>query len=277
MTSTEAKPRASKKKQHPGCMVWWFLKDCPLGDTFGVDPFKIYPWHKFCVKYTAFDDLPQCKKYQKKADDKEEEVTKKDEEVVVEDEEQPQPEKVEVVEKVEVKDDDKVATDFDELTLEELEAIISPRREPKERTRRSADGEKMAGYAHAHKNPTEGKRFYSWDLLEAKCRASDKFYGKHKALCAHAMAHNADDNNTPLIARKRMERSAPVPAPDGLQRRYGGEQARHYVQDHPGCFHFYFLPDCPMSALFGVDPFQQYPWEKLCQFRSLQHQRQCFA
>jgi len=34
------------KKDHPGCYIFWFLKDCPLSKLAGVDPFGIYPWKK---------------------------------------------------------------------------------------------------------------------------------------------------------------------------------------------------------------------------------------
>jgi hypothetical protein len=48
-----------KKQHHPGCLIWWFLPDCPLGIMFGGDPFGIYPWAKFCKRYTAFDEFCQ--------------------------------------------------------------------------------------------------------------------------------------------------------------------------------------------------------------------------
>lgn len=50
----------SRKKEHPGCLVWWFLPDCPLGRIFGGDPFGIYPWKKFCKEYTAFENTEFC-------------------------------------------------------------------------------------------------------------------------------------------------------------------------------------------------------------------------
>ena len=50
-----------KRAEHPGCMVWWFLPDCPLGKIFGADPLGIYPWEKFCKRYTAFDKTEFCK------------------------------------------------------------------------------------------------------------------------------------------------------------------------------------------------------------------------
>ena len=40
----------------------WFLPGCPLASFFGPDPFNFYPWDKFCVNYTAFDDTKFCKK-----------------------------------------------------------------------------------------------------------------------------------------------------------------------------------------------------------------------
>ena len=39
----------------------WFLPGCPLAKLFGPDPFNIYPWDKFCGRYTDFDDSPFCK------------------------------------------------------------------------------------------------------------------------------------------------------------------------------------------------------------------------
>lgn len=54
--------RTLSTKEHPGCLVWWFLPDCPLGKIFGADPFGIYPWEKFCERYTAFDETEFCKK-----------------------------------------------------------------------------------------------------------------------------------------------------------------------------------------------------------------------
>ena len=49
---------------HPGCTVWWFIHGCPLARVFGVDPFHLYPWEKFCRKYpAAFGDIPECDKF----------------------------------------------------------------------------------------------------------------------------------------------------------------------------------------------------------------------
>ena len=41
----------------------WFLPGCPLASLFGPDPLNFYPWDKFCVNYTAFDDTKFCKKF----------------------------------------------------------------------------------------------------------------------------------------------------------------------------------------------------------------------
>ena len=35
-------------------------------------------------------------------------------------------------------------------------------------------------------------------------------------------------------------------------------------ESHPGCAILWFLPDCPLSHFLGVDPFNIYPWDKLC-------------
>ena len=44
-----------------GCLVWWFAPNCPLARMFGVDPFRIYPWDKFCKVYSDFEDAEVCK------------------------------------------------------------------------------------------------------------------------------------------------------------------------------------------------------------------------
>jgi hypothetical protein len=49
--------------KHPGCWVWWFVPDCPLANLFGVDPFHIYPWKKFCKIYSDFANTKVCEKY----------------------------------------------------------------------------------------------------------------------------------------------------------------------------------------------------------------------
>merc|ERR1712173_267489 len=51
----------NRRRSHPGCLIWWFLPGCPLGDAFGADPFGIYPWQKFCRKYTDLEDHDLCK------------------------------------------------------------------------------------------------------------------------------------------------------------------------------------------------------------------------
>ena len=57
-THTDAITRAPKK--HPGCLIWWFLPGCILGDRIGVDPFGIYPWEKFCRKYSDLQTHKKC-------------------------------------------------------------------------------------------------------------------------------------------------------------------------------------------------------------------------
>lgn len=71
----------AKKKNHPGCLVWWFAPGCPLANVFGADPFHIYPWEKFCVKYSDFKDTKFCEnvEVQEELDEKEEENMKKEE------------------------------------------------------------------------------------------------------------------------------------------------------------------------------------------------------
>lgn len=72
--STAAK-KSRARPEHPGCLIWWFLEGCPLGRIFGVDPFGIYPWRKFCRRYPAFTELDQCKKYLKQEHDEREPET----------------------------------------------------------------------------------------------------------------------------------------------------------------------------------------------------------
>lgn len=47
-------------KKHPGCIIWWFLPGCILGDRIAVDPFGIYPWKKFCRKYSDLQKHEIC-------------------------------------------------------------------------------------------------------------------------------------------------------------------------------------------------------------------------
>ena len=47
-------------KKHPGCIIWWFLPGCVLGDRIAVDPFGIYPWKKFCRKYSDLQKHEIC-------------------------------------------------------------------------------------------------------------------------------------------------------------------------------------------------------------------------
>merc|ERR1719412_1142819 len=48
------------KADHPGCFIWWFAPDCPLARLWKPDPFRIYPWGKFCKKYSAFTNTKFC-------------------------------------------------------------------------------------------------------------------------------------------------------------------------------------------------------------------------
>ena len=61
--ATSARLDKRKRKEHPGCFVWWFAPDCFMAKWFGVDPFRIYPWEKFCKKYSSFENMDVCKKY----------------------------------------------------------------------------------------------------------------------------------------------------------------------------------------------------------------------
>lgn len=68
VTLTSGKPskeeaKTIKKREHPGCFIWWFLPGCYLGERVGVDPFNIYPWEKFCAKYTKLADHKKCEMY----------------------------------------------------------------------------------------------------------------------------------------------------------------------------------------------------------------------
>ena len=49
-----------RKKKHPGCAIWWFFPGCPLAKIFGPDPFNIYPWKKFCKKYSSIETSDFC-------------------------------------------------------------------------------------------------------------------------------------------------------------------------------------------------------------------------
>lgn len=71
--SDSAQPTSamSTERTHPGCSIFWFLKDCPLGEIFGVDPFNMYPWEKFCRQYSAFKGIKECQPFEKKEDEKE--------------------------------------------------------------------------------------------------------------------------------------------------------------------------------------------------------------
>ena len=58
--------QAAKKKTHPGCAIWWFFPGCPLAKLFGPDPFNIYPWKKFCKKYSSIETSAFCDKEKEK-------------------------------------------------------------------------------------------------------------------------------------------------------------------------------------------------------------------
>lgn len=178
-----------------------------MGKVFGVDPFGIYPWKKFCSRYSAFDDLEQCKEFLEQ------------EGIQVEVNEE-----AEVVEKLEQEpakaapvDDDAVV--FDDPTTE---FGTNPRIPKKIKNLKAND-----------------------PLFLKKCRNSFNFYNSNLKLCRM------------LIGK-------------------GFKRAKREVTDtHPGCFHFWFLKDCPLGEVFGVDPFKNYPWRALCQYEGLQHMPQC--
>ena len=67
-------------KKHPGCIIWWFLPGCVLGDRIAVDPFGIYPWEKFCRKYSDLQKHENCegKFPQIRINDELEDVAEKD-------------------------------------------------------------------------------------------------------------------------------------------------------------------------------------------------------
>ena len=48
-----------------GCLIWWFAPKCPLAEIFGADPFRIYPWGKFCKIYSDFEGTDVCKTEEK--------------------------------------------------------------------------------------------------------------------------------------------------------------------------------------------------------------------
>lgn len=60
LTSSAFMTESRAKKTHPGCIVWWFLPGCPFAYVFGPDPLRFYPWNKFCVEYSAFDNTEFC-------------------------------------------------------------------------------------------------------------------------------------------------------------------------------------------------------------------------
>ena len=59
--STETDSVGRTLRKHPGCFIWWFLPGCILGDRVAVDPFGIYPWKKFCRKYSDLQAHDICK------------------------------------------------------------------------------------------------------------------------------------------------------------------------------------------------------------------------
>ena len=65
--ATDASPIQARKKDHPGCAIWWFFPECPLARLFGADPFKIYPWKKFCKVYSSIEDHEVCRDFKPKA------------------------------------------------------------------------------------------------------------------------------------------------------------------------------------------------------------------
>ena len=61
----EKRSATKAPKKHPGCIIWWFLPGCFLGDRFGVDPFGIYPWKKFCRRYSDLKKHEKCELFLK--------------------------------------------------------------------------------------------------------------------------------------------------------------------------------------------------------------------
>ena len=60
VTFVTSNPLDVKVKKHPGCLIWWFAPDCAFATVFGSDPLNIYPWGKFCKKYSAFQNTKFC-------------------------------------------------------------------------------------------------------------------------------------------------------------------------------------------------------------------------
>ena len=61
--STETDSVGRTLRKHPGCFIWWFLPGCILGDRVAVDPFGIYPWKKFCRKYSDLQKHKRCQAF----------------------------------------------------------------------------------------------------------------------------------------------------------------------------------------------------------------------
>jgi len=61
--SSYASPIQARKKDHPGCAIWWFFPGCPLAKLFGADPFNIYPWEKFCKRYSSIETHEVCQDF----------------------------------------------------------------------------------------------------------------------------------------------------------------------------------------------------------------------
>ena len=43
--------------------IWWFFPGCHLAKLFGADPFNIYPWEKFCKRYSSIETHKLCQDF----------------------------------------------------------------------------------------------------------------------------------------------------------------------------------------------------------------------
>ena len=57
-------------KNHPGCLILWFLPGCPLAEISGVDPFEMYPWEELCRDYGDLAKHEVCEDYVEKTEEK---------------------------------------------------------------------------------------------------------------------------------------------------------------------------------------------------------------
>lgn len=229
------------KKSHPGCYIYWFLDGCPLGSMFGSDPFKIYPWKKFCRKYSGLEETKQCKEIRKK---QEEELLESIEEMNVEEEE-------EIVEE-ETMDEDDEAFDME----------VSPR-QPKDLTDRQKRKMCRTSKRFFRRNrkrceallkklrPKRDDKSVLERSNKMNCKMSKKFYKRNKRNCQA------------LLKRTRREVGGGT-----------GAAAQSVFPGHPGCGAFWFLPGCPLGVV-AVDPMNSYPWAELCKFEALREHARC--